>query len=85
MEKLKEETYRFAQILQYAATSIVDDRQIRRVCDVTVERFFDKANELVRAMDGCKEKLEDFRVPSVDLTLVIDGSRPMYESQELIL
>lgn len=85
MEKLKEETYRFAQILQYAATSIVDEGQMRRVCDATVDKFFDKANELVRKMDACKSTLEDFRIPNVDLTLVMDGSRPMYESQELIL
>lgn len=60
---------------------------MRRVCDATVEKFVVKANELVRDMDGmgCKTSFDEFSVPNVDLTLVIDGSRPMYESQELIL
>lgn len=84
---MKEETYRFAQILQYAATSIVDEGQMKRVCDATVEKFVIKAHELVRELDAtaCKVTLDDFRIPNVDLTLVIDGSRPMYESQELML
>ncbi|XP_063707228.1 uncharacterized protein LOC134836032 [Culicoides brevitarsis] len=82
-EKLKEETYRFAQILQYAATSIVDDGEMRRVCDVTVDKFFGKARELTKD-DECSNDFEEFRVPNVDVTLVIDGARPEYESQEFI-
>uniref|UniRef100_A0A336MZV1 CSON010782 protein n=1 Tax=Culicoides sonorensis TaxID=179676 RepID=A0A336MZV1_CULSO len=85
IEKLKEETYRFAQILQYTATSsIVDELQMRRVCDSSVDKFMVKASELVRETENCKLIIEEFKIPSVDLTLVIDGSRPMYENMELI-
>lgn len=40
-EKLKDETYRMAQALQYSTSSLViSDENLRRNCDNTVKRFF---------------------------------------------
>lgn len=40
-EKLKEETYRLAQVLQYSTSSLgISDEDLRKNCDNTVKRFF---------------------------------------------
>lgn len=40
-EKLKEETYRLAQVLQYSTSSLgISDENLRKNCDNTVKRFF---------------------------------------------
>lgn len=40
-DKLKEETYRLAQVLQHSTSSLgITDENLRRNCDNTVKRFF---------------------------------------------
>lgn len=85
-EKLKDETYFLAQVLQFSTSSLaVADETLRRNCDVAVERFFNYSTDLLRSLPNCNEIMMDYRKPVVDLTLVIDGSRGAYENQEFIL
>lgn len=84
-EKLKDETYFLSQVLQYATSSLaVTDEMLRINCDAAVDNFFNYADIFLDTLPACNQILSDFRKPVVDLTLIIDGSRGLYENQQLI-
>lgn len=46
IQKLKDETYNLAQILQFAASGVtVNDDMLKTHCDAAVDRFFDYAGK----------------------------------------
>lgn len=84
-EKLKDETYFMSQVLQYTTSSLaITDEALRINCDAAVDNFFNYAELLIDKIPTCSQILTDFRKPVVDLTLIIDGSRGIYENQQLI-
>lgn len=84
-DKLKDETYFLSQVLQYTTSSFaITDEALRTNCDAAVDNFFDYAEILLDTLPACNQILTDFRKPVVDLTLIIDGSRGLYENQQLI-
>lgn len=84
-EKLKEETFNLAQVLQFTTSSVVVSKEaMQQVCDASVDRFFDYAARLLDTMTPCKEISPIRFYPSVDLTLILDGSRREYDSLQLI-
>ncbi len=84
-EKLKDETYFLSQVLQYATSSLaITDESLRINCDAAVDNFFNYAEVLLDKLPACNQIITDFRKPVVDLTLIIDGSRGVYENQQLI-
>lgn len=86
MQKLKEETFNFAMELQSKTSSpTVTPEELQKNCDATVNQFEIKAEKLINDLGPCIDEPIEFQIPSVDLTLVIDGSRTAYENQELIL
>lgn len=84
-EKLKDETYFLSQVLQYTTSSFaVTDESLRLHCDAAVDNFFNYAETMLDKLPACNQILSDFRKPVVDLTLIIDGSRGIYENQQLL-
>lgn len=84
-DKLKDETYFLSQVLQYTTSSFaIADETLRRNCDAAVDNFFNYAEILLDTLPACNAILTDVRKPVVDLTLIIDGSRGLYENQQLI-
>ncbi|XP_058835552.1 uncharacterized protein LOC131692488 [Topomyia yanbarensis] len=84
-DRLKQETFNFVQILQFATGSVVvEDSLMRRNCDAAVDRFFNYATSLMGTVADCSAVGTSDTKPIVDLLLVIDGSRSVYENQRLI-
>ncbi|ETN67777.1 hypothetical protein AND_000398 [Anopheles darlingi] len=90
-DKLKQETFKFVELLQYTAGSvIVSDQLMQRICDATVDRFFEQANLLLdTSVSSCPINERSLgkqlaRRTNVDLTVVIDGSRNEYQNLQLI-
>uniref|UniRef100_A0A8D8DWL7 (northern house mosquito) hypothetical protein n=2 Tax=Culex pipiens TaxID=7175 RepID=A0A8D8DWL7_CULPI len=84
-DRLKQETFNFVQVLQYTTGSVVvEDSLMRRNCDAAVDRFFSYATTLVGALSDCSTIGNSDTKPNVDLILVIDGSRSVYENQRMI-
>ncbi|XP_055628619.1 uncharacterized protein LOC129770049 isoform X2 [Toxorhynchites rutilus septentrionalis] len=85
-DRLKRETFNFVQVLQYTTGSVVvEDSLMRRNCDAAVDRFFSYATDLVGSVvRDCSVIGTGDKKPNVDLLLVIDGSRSVYENQQLI-
>lgn len=84
-DKLKDETYFLSQLLQYTTSSLaISDEVLRINCDAAVDNFFKYAAIMLDTLPACNQILTDFRKPVVDLTLIIDGSRGLYENQQLI-
>ncbi|XP_053685992.1 uncharacterized protein LOC128735535 [Sabethes cyaneus] len=84
-DKLKQETFNFVQVLQYATGSVVvEDSLMRRNCDAAVDRFFSYSTNLLSTVEDCSAIGTSDAKPVVDLLLVIDGSRSAYENQRLI-
>lgn len=80
-DKLKEQTYNFAQTLQqFSATVNANQDLLRSACDSAVDKFYTYAHELVLKTTKCKNCS---RHP-VDLTVILDGSRSQFESMMLI-
>lgn len=84
-DRLKQETFNFVQVLQYTTGSVVvEDSLMRRNCDAAVERFFTYSNNLLSSLADCNTVTASGTQPNVDLLLVIDGSRSIYENQQII-
>ncbi|XP_065073436.1 uncharacterized protein LOC135697584 [Ochlerotatus camptorhynchus] len=84
-DRLKQETFNFVQVLQYTTGSVVvEDSLMRRNCDAAVDRFFRYANNLLDSFEDCNAVAPSGTLPNVDLLLVIDGSRSVYENQRII-
>uniref|UniRef100_A0A182LSU9 Protein sly1 homolog n=1 Tax=Anopheles culicifacies TaxID=139723 RepID=A0A182LSU9_9DIPT len=87
-DKLKQETYKFVELLEYTIGSvIIDDRLMQNICNATVDKFVDTANRLLDTLADCPtmSASEKFTTkPNVDLTIVLDGSRDEYRNLQLI-
>uniref|UniRef100_A0A182SHJ9 Uncharacterized protein n=1 Tax=Anopheles maculatus TaxID=74869 RepID=A0A182SHJ9_9DIPT len=88
-DKLKQETYKFVELLQYTTASvIVEERLMQNICNATVDKFIDQANLLLDTVSDCPSVNTEsgrFAVkPNVDLTVVLDGSRDEYRNLQLI-
>ncbi|KAL5279041.1 hypothetical protein ACFFRR_003579 [Megaselia abdita] len=80
-DKLKEQTYNFAQTLQQFSTTVNADQDLlRSACDAAVDKFYVYAQNLVLKTTKCKNCS---RHP-IDLTVVLDGSRNQFESMMLV-
>ncbi|XP_035894126.1 uncharacterized protein LOC118504139 [Anopheles stephensi] len=88
-DKLKQETYKFVELLQYTTGSvIVDERLMQNICNATVDKFVDQANLLLDTVSECSSVTAEAgrfgAKPNVDLTVVLDGSRDEYRNLQLI-
>ncbi|XP_061514453.1 uncharacterized protein LOC3291300 isoform X1 [Anopheles gambiae] len=85
-DKLKQETYKFVELLQYTTGSVVvDERLMQSICNATVDRFVEQANLLLDTVTECPAGAGSFVVkPNVDLTVVLDVSRDEYHNLQLI-
>ncbi|XP_058462274.1 uncharacterized protein LOC131437126 [Malaya genurostris] len=84
-DRLKQETFNFVQVLQFTTGSVVvEDSLMRRNCDAAVEKFFTYASGLMETVADCNTVGTSDTKPIVDLLVVIDGSRSIYENQRLI-
>uniref|UniRef100_A0A4Y0BQA5 Uncharacterized protein n=1 Tax=Anopheles funestus TaxID=62324 RepID=A0A4Y0BQA5_ANOFN len=87
-DKLKQETYKFVELLQYTTGSvIVDERLMQNICNATVDQFVDQANLLLDTVADCPTMSGSGKStvkPNVDLTVVLDGSRDEYRNLQLI-
>ncbi|EAT35855.1 AAEL012007-PA [Aedes aegypti] len=84
-DRLKQETFNFVQVLQYTTGSVVvEDSLMRRNCDAAVDRFFSYASNLLDSFEGCTSVGMSDTKPIIDLLLVIDGSRSVYENLRMI-
>ncbi|XP_059616552.1 uncharacterized protein LOC132261668 [Phlebotomus argentipes] len=84
-EKLKEETFAFAQILQYTTSSLgVTDERLRRSCNAAVDRFFSETPLILDNLPHCNQIASDARKPSMDLFVILDGTRRQYENLQLV-
>ncbi|XP_058055022.1 uncharacterized protein LOC131206477 [Anopheles bellator] len=89
LDKLKLETYKFVELLQYATGSvIVSEPLMQQICDATVDRFYEQATLLLDTVSSCLTEdtadAETVRKPNVDLTVVLDGSRDEYMNLQLV-
>ncbi|XP_055536927.1 uncharacterized protein LOC129725316 [Wyeomyia smithii] len=84
-DKLRQETFNFVQVLQYTTGSVVvEDSLMRRNCDAAVDRFFSYSTNLLSTIADCSVVGSSDVRPNVDLLVVIDGSRSVYENQKII-
>ncbi|XP_052888664.1 uncharacterized protein LOC128297134 [Anopheles moucheti] len=87
-ERLKQETYKFVELLQYTTGSvIVDERLMQNICNATVDKFVEQANLLLDTVADCPTTSGAGKLtvkPNVDLTVVLDGSRDEYHNLQLI-
>uniref|UniRef100_A0A7G3A9X6 Putative conserved secreted protein n=1 Tax=Lutzomyia longipalpis TaxID=7200 RepID=A0A7G3A9X6_LUTLO len=84
-EKLKEETFAFAQILQFTTSSLgVTDARLRSTCDAAVDKFYAESPFILDSLPHCNQIASDPRKPAMDVFVIIDGSRREYENLQLI-
>lgn len=85
VQRLREETYNFASVLQFTATSFyITEEKLRTNCDLAVTSFMGKARSILSSMTKCNNIPKPRQETSVDLQLAIDGSRREYENLQLI-
>lgn len=85
MEKLKEETYNFVQILEFVTNQpLMTPALLKSFTSTVVDQTMEYAKELVEKTTDCKSLPLDNRRTAVDLTIMIDGSRTAYENLQLI-
>lgn len=86
VEKLKEETFNFVQIMEVtASTPILSTELLKIYSDTAVERLMEYALRLVGMPSSeCEKKITSSSKVAVDLTVIIDGSRTAYENLRLI-
>lgn len=83
--QLQDETYNFAQVLQFTATTVfISDEKLRSNCDIAVNMFMKKAQQILNKQTQCNNIPKVNREVVVDLQLSIDGSRREYENLQLV-
>uniref|UniRef100_A0AAG5DPE8 VWFA domain-containing protein n=2 Tax=Anopheles atroparvus TaxID=41427 RepID=A0AAG5DPE8_ANOAO len=87
-DKLKQETFKLVEVLQYATGSVVvEESLMQRICDATVDRFFERTSQLLETVPSCPvgaDPTKFIMIPNVDLTVVLDGSRDEYHNLQLV-
>ncbi|KAG5672725.1 hypothetical protein PVAND_002826 [Polypedilum vanderplanki] len=85
VDKLKEETYNFIQILEFATqTPIISPPLLKELSESAVDQLMDYARNLISNNVQCSQQPINFQKSPIDLTLIIDGSRTYYENLQLI-
>lgn len=85
VDKLKDETYNFIQILELVTrTPIISQQLLKEFSSVAVDKLMDYAKSLVDGNKNCVEEPISFEKSAIDLTLIIEGSRTQYENFRLI-
>lgn len=88
MNKLKEETVNFIQLLEMeVAQPIISIDLLKSYASQVVDSVIDYARLLVSSSDStpaCHQNSPNYKRTSVDLTIIIDGSRNAYENLQLI-
>ncbi|XP_053676528.1 uncharacterized protein LOC128726725 [Anopheles nili] len=87
-EKMKQETSKFVEVLQYTTGSVVvNERLMQRICNATVDRFAEQAGLLLDTLADCppEENEPKFAMKAtMDLTVILDGSRDEYHNLQLV-
>lgn len=82
---LKDQTFFFAQILQFSVPSInIEETLFRSACDAAVDRFFDRAHQLLNELSTCESIQTNYEQADVELIVIIDGSRIEFETLKMI-
>lgn len=88
MNKLKEETVNFIQLLEMeVAQPLISTGLLKSYSNQVVDSMMDYARRLVSSSDStpnCRQNPLNYKRTSVDLTIIIDGSRNAYENLQLI-
>lgn len=85
MDKLKEETFNFVQILEFVtSTPLMSSALLKSYSNLVVDRTMEYARNLVADTPPCKSFPLDNKRTAIDLTVIIDGSRTAYENLQLI-
>lgn len=83
--RLKEDTFNFAQVLQFTATSIfMTEEKLKMSCDHAVNMFVYEAKKLLASLPQCIAIPKAPREITMNLMLAIDGSRSAYENLQLV-
>lgn len=86
--KLKEETLNFIQLLELeVAQPLISPALLKSYTSRVVDDVMDYARQLVAAPQStpsCRQTPLNYRRTSIDLTVIIDGSRNAYENLQLI-
>lgn len=83
--RLQDETFNFAQVLQYTATSVyIAEDKLRSSCDQAVKIFVAKAKTLLAGQTQCNNIPKTSRESVLDLQVSIDGSRSEYLNLQLV-
>lgn len=85
VDKLKDETYNFIQILEMVTrTPIISEQLLKEFTSVAVERVMEHSKKLIESNQNCEQQPINIEKSAVDLTLIIEGSRTYYQNLRLI-
>lgn len=85
VDKLKDETYNFIQILEMVTrTPIISEQLLKDFTSVAVERVMEYSRKLTESNQNCEQQPINIEKSAIDLTLIIEGSRSYYENLRLI-
>lgn len=85
VDQLKEETFNFVQILEVVTnTPLISPQLLKSYSNRVVDEMMDYARILVAKMPDCVKLPSNHKRTALDLTLVVDGSRTVYENLRLI-
>lgn len=83
--RLQDETFNFAQVLQFTAISVyMTEDKLRSSCDHAVNTFISTAKRILAGQTTCNNIPKPTRVPVLDLKLSLDGSRYEYDNLQLL-
>lgn len=82
---VNEQTLNLAEVLQYmTSTLIVSDEALQSHCESAVKLLFEKIPKILQNVKSKDPMPRETNYVRIDATLIIDGSRQMYETQRLI-
>lgn len=85
VDKLKDETYNFIQILEMVTrTPIISEQLLKEFTSVAVENVMEYSRKLMKGNPNCEQQPINIEKSAIDLTLIIEGSRTYYENLRLI-
>lgn len=85
VDKLKDETYNFIQILEMVTrTPIISEQLLKDFTSVAVERVMEYSRKLTESNQNCEQQPINIEKSAIDLTLIIEGSRSYYENLRLV-
>lgn len=85
VDKLKDETYNFIQILELVTrTPQISRNLLKEFTSIAVDRTLMYARNLVARNKNCGEDPINIERSAIDLTVIIEGSRTHYENLRLI-